>query len=365
MIQNENNKNSYFLVRLEPKFDTMYHGNVNKTVASVEDRFEPVLNRLNASTETYTIYRSSNLKNVVFLFKTSKRKRLALLRNTVNKYFPTAEQQNFKTTLERNKFILENATVPKVLEMKALTRCQFIEAFDTFKINRDLKIKGNLMLEEGYSGKDIKIFEDRKNWYDWQKSLYDMIYEKFGLVKNTDDREVIFIEQSSGNTGKSKFIKYLYSVDPVNIGIIREGNSNQLNSAVYKMMSNNNKKIIFIDLPRTSDQSLGGLANAVENTKNGCVLDHMYGSHNDILFDPPHIVICGNKLPETSFSVDRWKIYTIDKDKKNKPWVDVTKEKAEKLQKMIDIQDKIDSLSLKRKQAELNRLEQLVAKCKG
>ena len=365
MIQNENNKNSYFLVRLEPKFDTMYHGNVNKTVASVEDRFEPVLSRLNASTETYTIYRNSNLKNVVFLFKTTKRKRLSLLRNTVNKHFPMAENQNFKTTLERNKFLLENAKVPKVLDMKALTKSQFIEVFDSFKVNKDLKIKGNLMLDEGYSGKDIKIFEDRKNWYDWQKSLYDMIYEKFGLVKDGDDREVIFIEQSSGNTGKSKFIKYLYSVDPVNIGIIREGNSNQLNSAFYKMMSNNNKKIIFIDLPRTADQGYAGLANAVENAKNGCVIDHMYGSQNDILFDPPHIVICGNKLPETSFSVDRWKIYTIEKNKKNKPWVDVTKDKVIKLEEMIKIDNEISDLSLKIKQAKLSRLKILTAKSQG
>ena len=81
--------------------------------------------------------------------------------------------------------------------------------------------------------------------------------------------------------------------------------------------------------------------------------------------DNGYFVICGNKLPETSFSVDRWKIYTIEKNKKNKPWVDVTKDKVIKLEKMIKIDNEISGLSLKIKQAKLSRLKRLTAKCQG
>ena len=359
------NKNSFFIVRMLPNMDTAYYTNVNKAVTLIEDMFEPVLGRLNASSETYTIYNPNNFKTITFLFKTITRKRLSLLRNTTNKYFPKAELKNFSSDIERDQYIIERSKIPTVQDVRALTKSQFVTLFEDYKKSPNVKIRGNLMLDGTYVGKDIEVFQNKDNWYEWQKSLYDILYEKFGAVKDANDREIIFIEQSSGNTGKSKFLKYLYSIDPNNIGIIREGNSNQLNSAFFRMMDNQSKKIIFIDLPRTSDSNYLGLANAVESCKNGIVINHMYGANQNVLFDPPHIIICGNKLPEGSFSLDRWLIYTIEKNKKNKPWKDITKEKVKELKKVMELDEAISKMTVKKKMAYLKRLERYLEKSLG
>jgi len=165
-----------------------------------------------------------------------------------------------------------------------------------------------------------------------------------------------------GSVGKSKFLKYLYKKDPANIGLIREGTSAQLNSALYKMMSNGSKKIIFIDLPRTNDCNYSGLANVMESCKNGIIVSHMYGANESLLFAPPHLILVGNRLPsEAHFSVDRWVIYEIS-NSKNKAWKNVTKSRVKDLEDYISVTNKIKDLDLPRKKAELRRLQKLVGK---
>ena len=36
-------------------------------------------------------------------------------------------------------------------------------------------IKGDYNKEAGYSGKDISIFNDKKNWHPWETELHNMI----------------------------------------------------------------------------------------------------------------------------------------------------------------------------------------------
>lgn len=357
------NKNSFFFVRVIPNFDTAYHPNVEKMVVRTEDQFEPVLSRLNASQETYIIYNKTDFKSIIFLFKTISRKRESLLRNTIKKHFPNPETNvRFKTEMEKDKFILENSYRPAIDEIKALTKTEFITLFKTYTNSEKLKIKGNVISDDTYVGSDLSIFENRASWYDWQNSFYDMIYNPRGKIKEPDDRSIVYVEQKIGSVGKSKFLKYLYKKDPANIGLIREGTSAQLNSALYKMMSNGSKKIIFIDLPRTNDCNYSGLANVMESCKNGIIVSHMYGANESLLFAPPHLILVGNRLPsEAHFSVDRWVIYEIS-NSKNKAWKNVTKSRVKDLEEYISVTNKIKDLDLPRKKAELRRLQKLVGK---
>ena len=355
------NKNSFFYVRLVPNFDTTFGSNIEKIVVKVEDYFEPVLSRLTASSETYTIYSTTEFKGIVFLFKTLSRKRLSLLRNTVNKYFPSPEERNFKSELDRDKFILESSSVPKIDQIRAMTKTEFITLFRHYQGSSNVKIKGSPMMNDKYIGKDLEIFKTKKNWFAWQRSLYDMLYTEFGSVKTPNDREIVFIEQRCGNVGKSKFLKYLYMRDPINIGLLREGNSGQLNSALAKMFMNSSKKIIFIDLPRTQDHDYNGLCNVVESCKNGIIINHLFGANENLLFEPPHIVIAGNSIPESAFSTDRWKIMTIS-DSKNKPWKDITKNKVRRLQETIDVQNQISELKLEKEKLKLQNLKKILKK---
>lgn len=53
---NSENKNSFFFVHLIPDMDTSFGPSVEKTVTLIEDRFEPVLSRLNANAELSLIH---------------------------------------------------------------------------------------------------------------------------------------------------------------------------------------------------------------------------------------------------------------------------------------------------------------------
>lgn len=108
------------------------------------------------------------------------------------------------------------------------------------------------------------------------------------------------------------------------------------------------KKVFLIDLPRTEDQSMNGLLNAVEMLKNGLINSSMYGKANVSLMDPPWVIIGGNtQLPMAGFTPDRWKVFEIN-DKKE--LVDVSKEKQKLAKKLIRFR-------AIEKEAELKKLE--------
>jgi len=163
-----------------------------------------------------------------------------------------------------------------------------------------------------YSGDDIKVIDDADGRYPWQdKIINEIIDESQARVKDTDDRSIIWIQDSKGGNGKSKLVKWCcfrYN-DIIKISF---GTSNQLRSALIAAGA---KRAYFIDVPRTlgSDDSLASLMSALEDLKNGFIVSAMYGKHQSLLLDPPHIVVFSNDTcPERYMSTDRWKIYTIN-----------------------------------------------------
>ena len=42
-----------------------------------------------------------------------------------------------------------------------------------------------------YDGSDIIIFNDKKNFYSWQKDIYDIIYNEDGSLKTPDPKAII------------------------------------------------------------------------------------------------------------------------------------------------------------------------------
>ena len=167
---------------------------------------------------------------------------------------------------------------------------------------------------EDYNARDIKIFEDRANWFPWQRTLSDKVFIQNSLTVSTaDDREIIWIEDPEGCTGKSKYCKFICST---NNDIIKLpfGTSSQLRSAV---ISAGRRKLYIIDIPRTvgDDDDLNALISTVEDIKNGYVVSSMYGKYQDLFMEPPHIVIFSNdRAPVLSLSNDRWSLYKITKE---------------------------------------------------
>jgi hypothetical protein len=148
----------------------------------------------------------------------------------------------------------------------------------------------------------------------WQKELFDTLITEQDEFK---DRKVLWVEDMCGNTGKSWFQKWL------RIGqkqlVVRQlpvSSVDRLISAVNIISRNIEVDVYTIDLTRTrgEGQSYEDLFAAVEQIKNGYVVDVMYGKYNEAIFNPPMIVIFTNQRIDDFYnylSQDRWEEFSI------------------------------------------------------
>jgi hypothetical protein len=193
---------------------------------------------------------------------------------------------------------------------KAISKGKFKTILDKCREEKNIIIKGDYNKTTGYSGVDIELFNNLKNWYPWVKELHDMIFTKHGTIKPSDSRKIIYLNYTFGNNGKSIFFKFLYNKYESNIGLLSVGTSSQLKSSIISL---GYKKVYLIDLPRTEDLALNGLMNAVKILKNGLINSAMYGKTNIMMMDPPWVILVGNsRIPMALFTPDRCKVFNIN-----------------------------------------------------
>lgn len=162
-----------------------------------------------------------------------------------------------------------------------------------------------------YEASDLKVFDNSVNWYPWQKSFMELIFNKDLTLKDPDDRTIIWIHDLMGNSGKSKLVKHVCFNNPEESCKLSFGSSTQLRSAA---ITAGPKKLYFIDVPRTlgKDDDINDLISVIEDIKNGFIVSSMYGKHQQMMFDPPHIVVFANVFcPPHALSGDRLKTFTI------------------------------------------------------
>jgi len=164
-----------------------------------------------------------------------------------------------------------------------------------------------------YLGRDIKFLNDSDRLHPWQKELMEKIFEKDkSIIKTPDDRKIYWYSDSHGNCGKSKFAKFLCFNNSL-ITKLSFGTAAQLRSSV---VSAGPFKVYLIDIPRTlgADDSLSSVIAVLEDIKNGFVVSSMYGKHQTLMMEPPHIICFSNdKCPRELMSYDRWEPFVIDR----------------------------------------------------
>ena len=94
----------------------------------------------------------------------------------------------------------------------------------------------------------------------------------------------------------------------------------RLISGVTKVTGQEEIDLFMIDFTRTQgkDQNYEDLFTAIEEIKNGYVVDMMYGKYEEAIFRPPMIVIFTNqemKDYKKYLSTDRWVRFVINSDK--------------------------------------------------
>ena len=188
MIVSDNNKASFFNIKLlHPLTEISGH-------ESVEEKITIQMDLLFSALHASQIYKfkNNNKKGLInYYFNTKKRKRKGQI------------IKNLKNLVETKNLILD-------YRVKPLLKSEFNKIVET-KINKknmfDLVSDPKNKLD--YNGEDLQILYDKKNWHPWQLELDDKIFYQSGELRKSNYREIVYIWDPDGCSGKSTFYKYL------------------------------------------------------------------------------------------------------------------------------------------------------------
>lgn len=188
------------------------------------------------------------------------------------------------------------------------------EGLEDYVMKEEGRVKGPFFL--GNSEKNQQFSMKQTKLKPWQQDLHQFITDNLSELKN---RKVIYVEDTGGNTGKSFYQKWarLAQLDLI-YRSLPISNVDRLMSAIHIINKTLDVDVYCIDLTRTKgeDQSYKDLFAAVEQIKNGFVIDTMYGKYNESFFEPPVVIIFSNNIlynPDNPYqdmahylSDDRW-----------------------------------------------------------
>lgn len=144
----------------------------------------------------------------------------------------------------------------------------------------------------------------RNNMKPWQVQITEKVTKSAGF------RDIFWIWQPEGNTGKTYLAKYLHYFHGA---IITGGKSEDMKHAIsrWKEITGHYPVTIIIDLARSGCISAKGYS-TIEQIKNALFFSGKYQSGMVASCNPPNIVIFANKPPNTKYmSKDRWIVKTI------------------------------------------------------
>lgn len=144
----------------------------------------------------------------------------------------------------------------------------------------------------------------------WQQELYDFILKN----KNNPiirERKIIWVEDSCGSTGKSKFQKWLrLGQKDIRTRKLPVSTVERLISAITKLTQQEDVDLLMINLTKSrgQDQSLSDVFASVEDIKDAYIVDTLYGKYIESIFDPPIVLFFTNERLDdhlSSLSPDR------------------------------------------------------------
>lgn len=117
-----------------------------------------------------------------------------------------------------------------------------------------------------------------------------------------DERKILWIYDSEGNTGKSRLVRNLCAEHG---GVVLSG------KVVDMAYQYNSERVVCFDITRTQAQSSDHLYSMAESLKNGILVSSKYESKMK-RFSTPHVIFFSNSLPSfTAWSKDRYQILEL------------------------------------------------------
>jgi hypothetical protein len=133
----------------------------------------------------------------------------------------------------------------------------------------------------------------------WQEELNGRV------SGDANDRDILFVVDENGNSGKSWLTRYWYSERADDIQMLSIGKRDDLAYAIDPT-----KSLFVFDVPRGGMEFLQ--YTILEQLKNRVVFSPKYDSRNKILKKTPHVVVFCNEEPDRNkMSRDRFKVTHI------------------------------------------------------
>lgn len=160
-------------------------------------------------------------------------------------------------------------------------------------------------------------WEAPNEWYPWQRTVLES-----REIRN--QRTINLVVDSEGNNGKTHLAMYMECKGLATV-VPNMTDAKEICECVcdeLMLKEERDPRVVIMDLPRAmSKKTLAGVFSAIENIKNGKVIDRRY-SLKKWMFRPPQVWIFTNRIPNMAYmSRDRWRVWSI----KNKilQWEDI------------------------------------------
>lgn len=144
-------------------------------------------------------------------------------------------------------------------------------------------------------------------WHPWQQQVIDSRQIR-------DKRTINLVLDRKGNHGKTHLTMYLEQRDMCVVVPSLHDAKEIMECICDELMATENRdpKLVIVDLPRAvNKKALAGLMTALEQIKNGKVIDRRY-HYKKWFFRPPQLWVFTNRLPNLAYmSMDRWQLWEL------------------------------------------------------
>lgn len=173
-------------------------------------------------------------------------------------------------------------------------------------------MKDDTRVDGPWSDKDTKQgpvpwdLERITDWKPWQQAIFDSLGTQ-------DDRIVNVLVDTVGGIGKSKVLKWALWKRLAKM-VPAVGDAKDIIQAVCSMGAS---PAYLIDLPRTGESEIHmrSIWKAVEQVKNGVVIDLRY-KYTQLIMGSPVVWVFTNEEPNLSLlSTDRWRFWSVKDDR--------------------------------------------------
>ncbi len=231
---------------------------------------------------------------------------------------PSEKNKNWFANFDVLEFLKKNKRNKCVQDLNIKELCKRIESYKSVSEvieNEAQDLRDVIALKTIFENKRREIDPNLVNYFKkWEKQMRKWQIDLYNVIdKKPNRRTVYWVVDSVGGQGKTDFCTYVDTFKKKDecLTIASTGSLRDIADVIRNWMDRGAyPKIILIDLPRTF-KDRDSIFTTIESVKNGRLTCTKYKG-DTIQFNPPHVMIFSNWMPDISLlSKDRWVILNL------------------------------------------------------